>query len=88
MLQPNSRAVARPPPLALSELQFVSIEIAPSGDGSLWVSSTGTYVDDAKLEFFNDEIEHTRVPSLDDALAVIRKIVAEALFSQNQKEGH
>lgn len=88
MLQPGSYPVASPLPQGLSALQFVSIEIAPSGDGSLWVSSTGTYVDDAKLEFFNDEIEHTRVPSLDDALAIIRRIIAEALFSQNQKEGH
>ena len=30
----------RPPPI-LSEPQFLSIEIAPGTDGSLWVSSTG-----------------------------------------------
>jgi hypothetical protein len=42
----------RPPPI-LSEPQFLSIEIAPGNDGSLWVSSTGTYVDETKLEFIN-----------------------------------
>ena len=52
---------ARPPPL-LSEPQFLSIEVAPATDGSLWVTSTGIYVDETKFEFINDEIEHVSAP--------------------------
>ena len=76
-----------PPPPLLSEPQFLSIEVAPATDGSLWVTSTGTYVDEAKLEFINDEIEHVRVASLNDALSVIRRIISETLLSHH-KEGH
>lgn len=87
MHQIDTRAAARPPP-PISALQFVSIEVAPAVDGSLWVSSTATFVDESRLEFFNDDIEHARAKSIDDALAVIRTIIAEALFPQNRKEGH
>jgi len=76
----------RPPPL-LAEPQFLSIEVAPGNDGSLWVTSTGTYVDEAKLEFINDQIEHVRAASLDDAIAVIRRIISDMLLPQ-RKEGH
>ena len=76
----------RPPPL-LSDPQFLSIEVAPTPDGSLWVTSTGTYVDDAKLEFINDDIEHVRAASLDEAIAVIRRIITDTLLSHH-KEGH
>ena len=77
---------ARPPPL-LSEAQFLSIEVAPATDGPLWVTSIGTYVDETKLEFFNDDIEHVRAASLDEALTVIRRIISDTLLPQ-RKEGH
>jgi len=57
---------SRPPPVLLSDPQFLSIEVAPAPDGSLWVTSTGTYVDETQLEFINDEIEHVRAASLDE----------------------
>lgn len=88
MFEPQSRAPARSPPSILSALQFLSIEVAPAGDGSLWVTSTGTYVDEARLEFFNDEIKHARVASLDDAVTTIRGIIVEALFTEASEEGH
>ena len=87
MLHDATRGPTQRPPPTLSEPQFLSIEIAPAIDGSLWVSSTGTYVDEAKLEFINDEIEHIRVGSLDDAMSVIRRIVSDTLLS-HRKERH
>jgi len=75
-----------PPPL-LSEPQFLSIEVAPTLDGSLWVTSTATYADEPNCEFINDEIEHVRAASLDEALAVIRRIIRDTLLP-NHKEGH
>jgi len=77
---------ARPPPL-LSDPQFLSIEVAPATDGSLWVTSTGTYVDETRFEFINDDIEHVRAASLDEAIAVIRRIITDTLLP-NHKEGH
>ena len=77
---------ARPPPLP-SEPQFLSIEVAPATDGSLWVKSTGTYVDETRFEFINDDIEHVRAASLDEALTVIRRIISDTLLP-NHKEGH
>ena len=77
---------ARPPPL-LSDPQFLSIEVAPAPDGSLWVTLTGTRVDEANLEFINDEIEHVRAVSLDEALTVIRRIISDTLLL-NHKQGH
>jgi hypothetical protein len=77
---------ARPPPL-LSDPQILSIEVAPATDGSLWVTSTGTYVDGTRLEFVNDDVEHVRGASLDEALAVIRRVISDTLLP-NHKEGH
>jgi hypothetical protein len=77
---------ARPPP-PFPDPQFLSIEVAPATDGSLWVTSTGTYVDETKFEFINDEIEHVRAASLDEALTVIRRIISDTLLPHN-KEGH
>ena len=87
MLHDATHQPTQRPPALLSDPQFLSIEVAPATDGSLWVTSTGTYVDDAKLEFINDEIEHVRVASLDDALSVIRRIISDTLLSHH-KEGH
>jgi hypothetical protein len=78
---------SQPPPPHLCDPQFLSIEVAPAADGSLWVTSTGTYVDEANLEFFNDDIEHVRAASLDEALTVIRRIISDTLLPQ-RKEGH
>ena len=75
------------PPSLLSDPQFLPIEVAPATDGSLWVTSTGTYVDEANLEFINDDIEHVRAASLDEAIAVIRRIITDTLCS-NHKKGH
>ncbi|WP_292530865.1 hypothetical protein [Methylocystis sp.] len=75
---------AQPPPI----LQFVSVEIMPTGDGRLAVSLAGTYLDEELLEFVNDEIASARVASLDDALAMIRNTVAAALGLGAKKEGH
>jgi hypothetical protein len=73
----------------LSDPQFLSIEVAPATDGSLWVTSTGTYVDEANLEFINDEIEHVRAASLDEAMMVIRRIITDTLLpNPNLKERH
>ena len=77
---------ARPPPL-LSDPQFLSIEVAPTADGSLWVTSTATYVDEPNCEFINDDIEHVRAASLDEAIAVIRRIISDTLVPRHI-EGH
>ena len=77
---------ARPPPLP-SEPQFLSIEVAPAPDGSLWVTSTATYADEPNCEFINDDIEHVRAASLDEALTVIRRIICDTLLP-HRKEGH
>lgn len=78
---------SQPPPPLLSDPQFLSIEVAPATDGSLWVTSTGTYVDEANLEFINDDIEHIRAAPLDEAIAVIRRIISDTLLPHH-KEGH
>lgn len=77
---------SQPPPL-LSDPQFLSIEVAPTADGSLWVTSTATYVDEPNCEFINDDIEHVRAASLDEAIAVIRRIITGTL-RPNHEEGH
>ena len=78
---------SQPPPPLLSDPQFLSIEVAPATDGSLWVTSTATYADEPNCEFINDDIEHVRAASLDDALAVIRRIISDTLLP-HQKKGH
>lgn len=88
MLHAEPCASVRNPPPTISDLQFLSVEITPNDDGSLWISSTGTYVDEDKLEFFNDDIEHVRVTSLDDALSTIRKIIGDSLVVGEQREGY
>lgn len=78
------RGAAPPPPI----LQFLSVEIMPTGDGRLAVSLAGTYLDEVQLEFVNGEIASARVASLDDALAMIRNTVADALGLGAKTEGH
>ncbi|GEM_PF-3242959 len=75
---------APPPPI----LQFLSVEIMPTGDGRLALSLAGTYLDEELLEFVNDEIASARVASLDEALAIIRNTAADALGLGAKKEGH
>jgi len=64
------------------------MEVAPATDGSLWVTSTSTYVDEAILEFINDDIEHVRAASLDDAMVTMRSLPELALaLNEAQKYG-
>ena len=78
---------SQPPPPLLSDPQFLPIEVAPTTDGSLWVTSTATYADEPNCEFINDDIAHVHAASLDEAIAVIRRIISDTLLP-NHKEGH
>lgn len=80
----HTNVSAQPPPI----LQFVSVEIMPTGDGGLAVTLGGTYIDELEMELVNEEIGNVRVASLDDALAMIRNTVADALGLGVKTEGH
>jgi hypothetical protein len=72
----------------LPELQFVSVQIMPTGDGLLSVSLTGTYLDEERLEFMSGDIDDAKVSSIDEVLIVIRRALVNAFPSTLPKEGH
>ncbi|MBM3553856.1 MAG: hypothetical protein FJX45_19500 [Alphaproteobacteria bacterium] len=85
MFDTKTCASAQPPPTPV--IQFVSIEIMPTGDGRLAVSLAGTYLDEELLQFVNGEIASARAASLDEALTIIRNAVAETLGLSAQQKG-
>lgn len=76
---------AQPPPLTL---QFITVEIMPTGDGVVAVSLLGSYLDEERFEFINDEIAAVRTGTLDEAMTVIRNAVAGALGLGGIQGGH
>ncbi len=88
MFDRTTRDSAPFPLSPLPELQFVSVQIMPTGDGLLSVSLTGTYLDEERLEFMSGDIDDAKVSSIDEALIVIRRALANALLPTMPKEGH
>ena len=69
-------------------LQVVSVQIMPMGDGLLSVSLSGTYLDEETLEFVNAEFDGATVESIDEALIIVHRALADAFHSITAKEGH
>jgi hypothetical protein len=61
---------------APSPIQFVNIEITPLIGGYFSIVMQGTLLDEAELEFVNQDLANARVETLDEALSVIRQNVA------------
>jgi hypothetical protein len=57
-------------------------------DGLLSVSVMGKFLDELRLEFMSGDIDDAKVSSIDEALSVIRRALANALPSTMPKEGH
>jgi hypothetical protein len=72
----------------LPELQFVSVQIMPTDDGLLSVSVMGNFLDQLRLEFMSGDIDDAKVSTIDEALIVIRRALANALPPTLPKEGH
>lgn len=66
--------------------QFLTIEVMKTGDGLLNVSLAATSLDETNLEFINDDTESVRVPSIDEALSVIRRGISDALSLRTSTE--
>jgi hypothetical protein len=66
--------------------QFAAFEIGPTARGQLTVSLSSTYLDESSLEFLADDIETVCVSSIDDAVAVIRRSLTDALHAHDSKE--
>ena len=64
------------PPTVRKAIEFYTIELARLADGNLLVSITGTTVDEEEPQLLNQEIASQSVPTLDEALAVIKEAVA------------
>jgi hypothetical protein len=64
---------------AVPILQFVSFEVLPIAGGSFRVTASGTYLDEATLEFIADDVETVCASTLDEALAAIRRSLTDAL---------
>ena len=53
-------------------VEFYTIELAQLADGNMFVSMTATTVDDEEPQLLSQEIASRQVPTLDDALAIIK----------------
>jgi hypothetical protein len=80
---PRESVASHPDPPAL---QFVAFEIAPTADGGLRISLASTFLDEANLEFLNEDIETVRVANIDEAVSVIRRGLMDALKAHVRKE--
>lgn len=78
----------RPTQIPGPVLQFVSVEIMPTHDGLLSVSLAGTYLDEERLEFVNDEFDGAKVSSIEEALAVIGRLLSTTLRPSAAQGGH
>lgn len=63
---------SNPVPSAIKSVEFFNIELAPLADGRVYVSITATTVDDQEPQLLTQEIVRDTVPTVADALAVIR----------------
>jgi len=88
MFDTATRDSARFPLSPLPMLQFVSVQVMPTGDGLLSVSLTGTYLDEERLEFMSGDIDDAKVSSIDEALTMIRRALDDAFHPATPKEGH
>lgn len=68
------RAAGENPPVPYP-IQFVNIEITPLLGGEYAVVMQATLLDEEALEFVGQDLANERVPTIDDALAVIRQNV-------------
>jgi len=57
-------------------LQYVSIELMPVVGGKFSVAMQATLLDEERLELIGEDLAHTHVETLEQALAVIRQNVA------------
>ena len=62
----------------MSSIEFYNIELAPLADGRVYVSMLATTVDDQEPQLLSQETACESVPTIEDALAVIRQGVAGA----------
>jgi hypothetical protein len=65
----------RQQPLVIKSAEFFNIELAPLADGTVHVSITATTVDDQEPQLITQEIVFDAAPTIDEALAIIRKAV-------------
>ena len=75
MLDIDGRAAVPAIPPTMSGVQFYTAELTPLQDGRYFVGLTATHVDETDLAFVNQDILSDRVPSLDEALALISERV-------------
>lgn len=61
------------PPITRKAIEFYTIDLARLADGKLSVSITGTTVDEDEPQLLNQEIARQSVPTLDDALVLIKE---------------
>ena len=59
--------------------EFYTVELSHLADGDISVFMTATTVDDEEPQLLNQELVSERVPSLDDALALIKTGVERSL---------
>jgi len=46
-------------------IEFITIQLAPLADGTIWVSMKVTVFDEAKFELLDQDVVDERVPTLD-----------------------
>ena len=59
-------------PCVRKAVEFYTIELAQLADGNVFVSMTATTVDEEEPQLLSQEIASRQVPTLDDALAIIK----------------
>ena len=57
----------------MQSVQFYTAELMPLADGTIGVLLKSTIFDEQELELLDRELDNERVPTLDQALAVIRQ---------------
>jgi hypothetical protein len=82
MMQPSPAATSPGEPRHVPPIQFYSVEIMPFYDGRISVGVGARIcetVDDDDFELVNMDVAYARVDTIDQALAVIRKVVASTM---------
>jgi uncharacterized membrane protein len=84
MMEPSPAAINRGVPRPPAPIQFYSVEIMLFYDGRMSVGVGARICETVDFELVNMDVAYARVDAIDQALAVIRRVVASTMPNRHR----
>jgi hypothetical protein len=75
-----------PAAVVRTAVEFFTIELAHMADGNIFVSLTATTVDEEEPQLLNQELVSSRVPTIEEALALVADHVRAVSHPADQQK--